>query len=110
MLAGLRPIAGFRAAVAADEGEYEDEAKNRNGRRGMVHFPLASHSLGLRGSARSAPAGVRHGCLRDMTHKRPGPCDVSSAITASPSTNLSVKALDFVEWWALWDSNPGPTD
>ena len=29
MLAGLRPIAGFRAAVAADEGEYEDEAKNR---------------------------------------------------------------------------------
>ena len=25
-------------------------------------------------------------------------------------TNLSVKALDFVEWWALWDSNPGPTD
>ena len=74
--------------------ECEDEAKNRKGHRGMVHFPLASHSLGLRGPARSAPAGVRHGCLRDMTHKRRGPCDASSAITASPLTSLSVKALD----------------
>ena len=84
---------------------------------GRIMFDIAGSESDLARSimttsppARSASAGVRHGCLRDMTHKRRGPCDVSSAITASPSTNLSVKALDFVEWWALWDSNPGPTD
>ena len=43
-----------------------------------------------------SPASACNDAASSSTRR--GPCDVSSAITASPSTNLSVKALDFVKF------------